>query len=336
MANLNSDTVQVRLANQEKSIINSMVAAYNPVRNEIDTIYDRLGDFKEGDNQLAKANERGNLSRSIRRIVTAVTPILVLRDNRLKRSIENEYDNTWATNGATYNAYNGVRWKKPPANNWFRSGYWKTQTPEAMLAGRNNFLGRLNATLYDSLQRGISVNKAAIEVDKVFGFRDSTGKLIVQKVQLTNKTTTRLLSVPKSGEIYNSIRIARTEIISMHNLATVDAMQYAKDLGIDTRLQLLAYTADGRARPQSAQMDGDISDKQGRFRYPDGNWYFLGQQPAQWRINDRETTIPYDMNAEEQIDPYQNMSKASAISDAVKFAAVYGLSKKLLGTVYEY
>ena len=37
-------------------------------------------------------------------------------------------------------------------------------------------------------------------------------------------------------------------------------------------------------------MHGQISDKRGRFKYPDGVYYRLGEQPKQWVINDRETT----------------------------------------------
>ena len=57
----------------------------------------------------------------------------------------------------------------------------------------------------------------------------------------------------------------------------------------DKRLKLYAVL-DSRTRWQSAAMHGQISDKRGRFKYPDGIYYRLGEQPKQWAINDRETT----------------------------------------------
>jgi hypothetical protein len=89
-----------------------------------------------------------------------------------------------------------------------------------------------------------------------------------------------------------SVRVVRTESNRIWGQAQVDAMKRANEIGVETKLQLIS-TFDQRTRGQSARMDKQVSDEEGRFRYPDGGWYVKGQTGhPEWDINDRETTIP--------------------------------------------
>jgi hypothetical protein len=78
----------------------------------------------------------------------------------------------------------------------------------------------------------------------------------------------------------------------MRAWADIDAMKRLQGKGFDERLQKIAVL-DDRTRQQSAQMHMDISDQEGRFKYPNGQWYHMGQQPARWAINDRGKAIPH-------------------------------------------
>lgn len=105
------------------------------------------------------------------------------------------------------------------------------------------------------------------------------------------QATREIAKVLDTG-MYESQRVVRTEVARVWGQAQVDVMKRANEIGVETRLKLIAVI-DNRTRGQSARMDGQISDEEGRFKYPDGNWYLKGQtgNPA-WDINDRETTIP--------------------------------------------
>lgn len=95
------------------------------------------------------------------------------------------------------------------------------------------------------------------------------------------------------GAGYNSAtRIARTEMHRISELAEQDQFKYARDeLKIDLR-KMLVETLDDRTRPQSAQMDGDISNEQGEFLYPDGRWYLPGStNHPEWDVNDRARSV---------------------------------------------
>lgn len=95
------------------------------------------------------------------------------------------------------------------------------------------------------------------------------------------------------GAGYNSaMKIARTEIHRIMEQAEQDQFEYARnELKMDLR-KMLVETLDNRTRPQSAQMDGQISNEQGEFLFPDGRWYILGNSGnPKWDINDRGRSV---------------------------------------------
>jgi hypothetical protein len=139
-------------------------------------------------------------------------------------------------------------------------------------------LQRVTRELELAAGRGDSIQQLGKRLDIIFGFRDpSTGKIIK--------------GLNKKGETYKSIRVARTELHRLFETGHRDEYYEAQDNGVETRLQYVA-TLDQRTRPQSASMDGQISDAEGRFQYPDGNWYYLGNTGhPEWDISDRCTSI---------------------------------------------
>ena len=142
---------------------------------------------------------------------------------------------------------------------------------------------QVTQAIADSFANGSSIQALQREIDIIMGFRNKDGRI--------NEKTKGLIVQGKfshrNGHIYETYRIARTETMRMAHIR-----QYEIFEGIerdDKRLKLYAVL-DSRTRWQSAAMHGQISDKRGRFKYPDGVYYRLGQQPKQWVINDRETT----------------------------------------------
>ena len=142
---------------------------------------------------------------------------------------------------------------------------------------------QVTQAIADSFANGSSIQALQREIDIIMGFRNKDGRI--------NEKAKALIVQGKfshrNGHIYETYRIARTETMRLAHIR-----QYEIFEGIerdDKRLKLYAVL-DSRTRWQSAAMHGQISDKRGRFKYPDGVYYRLGQQPKQWVINDRETT----------------------------------------------
>jgi hypothetical protein len=220
-----------------------------------------------------------------------IGPIMLKRDKRMEQMAEimakiGYYSNSWALSQET-----GVNLMMPALNdNAIKSivqddifSIWQAKgrlgaTPSEV--SRKQQIMAIQRKLETSIVSGMDNIAVGKEIDKILGFRDAQGEL------LTGVTE-------KRGIAYQSLRIIRTESLRAYNGGHVQEMSYAKsEYGIDSRLRYVA-ALDDRTRPQSASMDGQISDEQGRFRYPDGNYYFIGRtgNPA-WDINDRCTTVP--------------------------------------------
>lgn len=142
---------------------------------------------------------------------------------------------------------------------------------------------QVTQAIADSFANGSSIQAVQRKIDIIMGFRNKDGRI--------NEKAKALITQGKfshrNGHIYETYRIARTETMRLAHIR-----QYEIFEGIerdDKRLKLYAVL-DSRTRWQSAAMHGQISDKKGRFKYPDGVYYRLGEQPKQWAINDRETT----------------------------------------------
>jgi hypothetical protein len=147
-----------------------------------------------------------------------------------------------------------------------------------LAADRQVLINKILKEIETGLAIGDSYLEIAKKIDIILGFRDSSGKWL-------RKVTT------KGGATYKSLRIARTELPRVFQIGRTQEFKYAQSQGVQTKLKLIS-TLDNRTRPQSAQMDDQISNRNGEFKYPDGNYYIPHNtgNPG-WDINDRETTI---------------------------------------------
>ena len=167
---------------------------------------------------------------------------------------------------------------------------------------------QVTQAIADSFAIGSALQR---EIDIIMGFRNKDGRI--------NEKAKALIVQGKfshkNGHIYETYRIARTETMRMAHIR-----QYEIFEGIerdDKRLKLYAVL-DSRTRWQSAAMHGQISDKRGRFKYPDGVYYRLGQQPKQWVINDRETTAVVFLDNADTAKELKAQEKANSINIDLK------------------
>lgn len=147
----------------------------------------------------------------------------------------------------------------------------------------------------DGRNDGLAIKDIQKKIDIVMGFRDAQGRYTDKSKKLieAGKFTHR------NGSIYETYRIARTEVMRMNAFAKYDDfLDLRKRYGDRVRLKLIS-TIDGRERSQSALMNGYISNPMGMFLYPDGKYYRLGTAPARWCINDRETQVIVFLNDKE-------------------------------------
>lgn len=142
---------------------------------------------------------------------------------------------------------------------------------------------RVTDIIKKGFEQGLSIQTVQKKLDVEFGFRDSKGGITSKSKELIKKGKFS----HRNGHIYQTYRIARTETMRMASIRNYEIFeQVERD---DKRLKLISVI-DGRERWQSAIMHGQISNKQGHFKYPDGKYYILGEQPKQWLINDREAS----------------------------------------------
>lgn len=170
---------------------------------------------------------------------------------------------------------------------------------------------QVTQAIADSFANGSSIQAVQRKIDIIMGFRNKDGRI--------NEKAKALIAQGKfshrNGHIYETYRIARTETMRMAHIR-----QYEIFEGIerdDKRLKLYAVL-DSRTRWQSAAMHGQISDKKGQFKYPDGIYYRLGEQPKQWVINDRETTAVVFLDNADTAKELKAQEKVNSINIDLK------------------
>lgn len=159
---------------------------------------------------------------------------------------------------------------------------------EKSVLSRNKKLAkRVTKIIKVSQNKGRSIQKTTELLEVEFGFRHRNGK------QLTTRAKELLrkgLFSTTNGHFYMAYRIARTESMRMASIQSNDIYDDVIKREPEARLQMIAKI-DGRTREQSIQMNRQLSRADGKFKYPDGRYYKHGEAPAQYSINDRETTI---------------------------------------------
>jgi hypothetical protein len=310
----------VNYANTQKYLKNQSWLAVNAIEKEIVAIYSDLNDtiqaellkiYKKYDLPKATPEEtiafmQGKISASDGRrisrlqatqesIASSMRAALIKKDKLIEKTAVEMYQNGYYWNAwATTNAVGvDIAWplideamiKKAVYDNPF-SVFQISSSSKGALSKVNKLqwdrqlaIQRVTRELEMAAGRGDSLQVLARKLDVIFGFRDAvTGKLIKDGLN-------------KRGETWKSLRVSRTELHRLFEAGHLDEFYAAENEGVNTRLQYVA-TLDNRTRPQSASMDGQISNAEGQFQYPDGQWYYLGNTGvAEWDINDRCSQI---------------------------------------------
>ncbi len=178
---------------------------------------------------------------------------------------------------------------------------------KSILKRSRKMANQVTQAIADSFASGSSIQAVQRKIDIIMGFRNIDGRI--------NERAKALIVQGKfshrNGHIYQTYRIARTETMRMAHIRQYEIFEgVERD---DKRLKLYAVL-DSRTRWQSAAMHGQISDKRGRFKYPDGVYYRLGEQPKQWVINDRETTAVVFLDNAETAEELNAQEKADSIN----------------------
>lgn len=134
---------------------------------------------------------------------------------------------------------------------------------EILVNNRVADLAKINSTLTQSLINGDSYTK--------------TSAALANNISSSAKQT---------------LRIIRTESHRNQTAGNFAMTNAARSEGVKVKRQIVS-TIDGRERDQSAQVDGEIEDKNGFFTYPGGvKVQFPGNSGVPgWDINDREIVI---------------------------------------------
>lgn len=155
---------------------------------------------------------------------------------------------------------------------------------------RNKILSaRVTGIIEKGVANGNSIQRIQRALDIEFGYRNSAGVLTEKGLNLIKQGK----FAHKNGHIYETYRIARTEAMRMRHIQQYEIFDSLDRE--DKRLKLISVI-DSRTRQQSIEMNNQISNKNGEFKYPDGQYYRLGTQPAKWLIHDREVAVVVFIN----------------------------------------
>jgi len=187
--------------------------------------------------------------------------------------------------------------------------------------GRSIDLEQIYTNIVSGVEQGLSLPKINRQLDQVLGYRDSAGKWIADPSL-------------RKGQTYKTTRTLRTETLRMRATADTDQWINQQEI-VPSKLQLIE-TLDDRTRAQSAQMDGQIANKEGKFKFPEVGYKFAHNSGvAKFDINDRSTTITLDEEfpPESRIerDPVTGENKVVPYKDFRTFAKEKGMTHNKFG-----
>lgn len=143
-------------------------------------------------------------------------------------------------------------------------------------------LQQIYKTIVTGVETGQSLDNIVKNIDVNLGYRD--------------RQTLKVIAKPEAykGQFYRSKRILRTEVGRIRSEADRDRWINTQEIA-PSKMQLVE-TLDNRTRSQSANMDGQFANEEGKFLYPNGwGWKYLRQSGnPSFDINDRGRTINID------------------------------------------
>lgn len=201
----------------------------------------------------------------------------------------------------------------------------KLMNPNKMKSARSQDIEQVYTSIVSGVEQGLSLKNINRQLDIDLGFRDAqTGKWI-------SKT------VDRKGQTYKTNRVLRTEILRMRSVAETD--QWLNQQPIVKSYLQLVEVLDNRTRSQSARMDGQIANSEGKFKFPDITEpkYAHRSGRAAYDINDRSTTITldpeYPQESRIQRDPKTGENSVSPYQDFKSYAKDNNLKTNIYGEV---
>lgn len=284
------------------------------LKEEMAVLYVKYGDSKTGYLSADALRRYKRLEAFEKKIASEYKKQLLKKDNLIKNSVlsqykEGYYRTAWALENEAkldmFRALSNEQVKEAVFTEISKlsdSTLMSLDRAKDIKQMQTNILNALNQTT-DHIRFGIikgeSFVNMAKRIDKVLGFRDADG---------------RVIKLDKKGQIYKSLRVARTEGHAAYANAQVALYDKAKEKGIEVKRILMAVI-DSRTRQQSLTVNGNIADKDGYFDYPNG---YRFRSPGEvtvpaWRINDREyvrvEVDGYEPVLKRQRDPSNNKNK---------------------------
>lgn len=315
-----------------------VTAARNITKQAIEEIYKQIPEDIDPLLLLPEAKKLG-LEIKLTTLSEKVVTEYAQRDSIISASIRNEYimskyESAYETSRLA--GINSDTWFINPgkAEKAWGARYKLIKNAKSLTKKQRKQAGQITEAIKQGLDTGIGSQELSRKIDIVLGLRDKTGKL-------TAATLTKIKNgelVFRNGHMYDSYRIARTELRRARSFAVQDEFDDARKKGIPKRLKKKSVI-DSRTREQSILMNGNLSDEKGRFEYPQkgsGAWFYPYNAPKQYMINDRGTFFPVlpgtSLILEENKDEAKELARQFGENDVKNMEK---FKKKLKGGQFE-
>lgn len=328
MANKYEEQIIKLKSQRDKSILGEISLIFDVIRGKTKTLAMETT-IKAGDN-TEYFQERNRAEKFATEINKELRPDYLKKDNFSKTVYAEEYRTAYIQSlYTTVNLgidegylvklprYTAKQFKK--AINYPLS---KLINNRKMKNARSVDIEQLYTTIVSGVESGLSLSNINKSIDVALGYRDAqTGKLIVDKELYR-------------GQQYKTSRTLRTEVLRMRSTAETDQFLNAQEI-VPSKLQIIEVL-DNRTRKQSVQTDGKIANKEGKFLFPNGNYYFAHRTGiAKWDIQDRSTviTIDEDFPPESRIarNPKTGKNEVLPYQSFTEYAKANNLTRNIYG-----
>jgi hypothetical protein len=265
---------------RDKEIYNAYLKAYKDIEKRIAAFYIDLGlPLEDANKTWWVANEYNRLNMLKLQIEKELLKTLEEVDKHITKQTGILFQDAYALNNFAVSKYYDALLPYPALDKntvkaAISSDMSKISDKTLMRKDRLAALVQVKDIVTSNLLEGLSLSEAAKRLQAIFGIDPRKPGLVDLK-----------------GLTYKSLRVARTEGHRVQEMANDMSWFESKDMGISGSRKFLA-ALDFRTREQSEDMDGQNSDEEGRFEFPDGKYYYIAQTGhPEWDINDRCTSL---------------------------------------------
>ena len=288
MANKYENQITRSRAERDKALIIEISDIFDIIRDKSRSAATKVTDKANGDDNYF--TPVGRQEKFAKELNEELRPDYLKKDNFSKQVYAEEYRTAYfeslytITNEGISEGYlvKLPRYTKKQFEQAIRYPLSKLMNNIKMKTARSIDIEQVYTTIVSGVEQGLSLPKINKSIDVALGYRDSqTGKWIADKAL-------------RKGQTYRTTRTLRTEVLRMRSTAETDQWLNQQPI-VESKLQLIE-TLDDRTRSQSAQMDGQIANKEGKFKFPGISEpkYAHRSGKAAFDINDRSTTITLD------------------------------------------